>query len=52
MTTTTQQFAHVQISKQADAFIYVIPVNDVCLFLDQLVSEGNDISNFLLLKVS
>ncbi len=47
-----KQFAHIQMSKEANAMIYVVPVSEVCNFLDELVASGIDISKSFLLKIA
>ncbi len=47
-----KKFAHIQMSKEANAMIYVIEVSEVNNFLDELVAKGEDISKSFLLKIS
>lgn len=45
-------YAHIQISREANALVYVVPSNEVCNLLDELVANGVDISHSFLLKTT
>lgn len=46
------QFAHIQLSKQQNATIYSVPASEVSAFLDEMISEGIDVSGAVLLRIS
>lgn len=45
-------YSHIQMSKDANAIIYVVPTSEVCNFLDELITKGVDISKSFLLKIT
>lgn len=44
-------YAHIQMSKEANAIIYVVETSEVCNLLDELIAKGVDISKSFLLKI-
>jgi len=52
MKTQNTQMAHIQLSNEINATIYVVPVSKVTIFLDELVAKGIDISKSSLIKIA
>lgn len=52
MKTQNTQMAHIQISNDINATIYVVPVSQVTNFLDELIAKGIDISKSSLIKIA
>jgi hypothetical protein len=44
-------YTHLQLSKEKNSIIYVIETHKVSDFVDQLISEGIDITKMFLLKI-
>jgi len=44
-------YTHLQIQKENKSIIYVVETSKVCIFIDELIINGIDISSLLLLKV-
>lgn len=52
MTTTKQQYAHIQISDCENAPIHIIEMEKITSFFDELESRGYDLKYIKLIKTS
>lgn len=52
MTSTKQEYAHIQISNYQDAPIHIIEIEKVTEFFDQLELKGYDLKYVKLIKTS
>lgn len=43
-------YSHIQMSKEKNSIIYVIPTNEVCKWFDEMIQKNVDVSNCFLLK--